>query len=103
MATKHQLESATTKKNARPKPPTMWRVLLLNDDFTPMDFVIIVLQKFFNMDAEHATQIMLKIHTEGRGICGIFPHDIAATKVSEVTRYARQNQHPLQCIMEVQE
>ena len=80
----------------------MFQVIMLNDDFTPMEFVIDVLQHFFGKNREAATQIMLKIHTEGRGICGIFPKDIAATKVSEVTRYARQNQHPLQCIMEIQ-
>jgi len=102
MATKYQQQTDQVQQTIRSEPPAMWQVVLLNDDFTPMDFVTTVLQIFFNMDNERATKIMLKIHTEGRGICGVFPKDIAATKVSEVTRYARQNQHPLQCIMEIQ-
>jgi ATP-dependent Clp protease adaptor protein ClpS len=73
---------------------------LLNDDYTPMEFVVMVLQRFFGMDRERATQIMLKVHTEGVGICGVYPRDIASTKVEQVTRYARDNQHPLQCTME---
>lgn len=101
MAIKHQQETDLARQTIRSEPPAMWRVVLLNDDFTPMDFVTTVLQTFFAMDFEHATQIMLKIHTEGRGICGVFPRDVAATKVSEVTRFARQHQHPLQCIMEI--
>lgn len=103
MAIKHQQETDQAQQTIRSEPPAMWRVVLLNDDFTPMDFVTTVLQTFFAMDFERATQIMLKIHTEGRGICGVFPKDVAATKVSEVTRFARQHQHPLQCIMEVQQ
>jgi ATP-dependent Clp protease adaptor protein ClpS len=75
-------------------------VLLLNDDFTPRDFVIHVLQRFFSMNRERATQIMLKVHTEGRGICGVYPRDVAATKVEQVLSFARENQHPLACIME---
>ena len=82
------------------QPPKMYRVLLLNDDFTPMDFVITVLQRFFSLDTEQATRIMLKVHNEGRGVCGIFPRDIAATKVEQVLAFARQHQHPLACIME---
>lgn len=78
----------------------MFKVLLLNDDYTPMDFVIAVLQRFFAMGTEQATRIMLKVHTEGRGICGIYPRDIAATKVEQVSAFARQNQHPLACVME---
>ena len=78
----------------------MYKVLLLNDDYTPMDFVIAVLQRFFAMDTEQATRIMLKVHTEGRGVCGIYPRDIAATKVEQVSAFARQNQHPLACVME---
>jgi len=72
----------------------------LNDDFTPMDFVIVVLQRFFGMDRENATRIMLKVHNEGRGICGIYSRDIASTKVEQVTAFARNNQHPLACVME---
>ncbi|MEY3604000.1 MAG: ATP-dependent Clp protease adapter ClpS [Pseudomonadota bacterium] len=78
----------------------MYRVVLLNDDYTPMEFVILVLQKFFKMGREKATQVMLKVHQEGKGVCGLFPRDIAATKVEQVCSFARQHQHPLQCVME---
>ena len=78
----------------------MFKVLLLNDDYTPMDFVVSVLQRFFAMSREQATRIMLKVHNEGRGLCGIYPRDIAATKVEQVAAYARENQHPLVCVME---
>ena len=81
------------------KPP-MYEVSLLNDDYTPMEFVIIVLQKFFAMKKENATQIMLKVHREGRGVCGVYSKDIAASKVSAVLDFAQVYQHPLQCIME---
>ena len=73
---------------------------MLNDDFTPMDFVVSVLQRFFAMDRERATRVMLQVHTEGRGECGTFPKDIAATKVEQVIAHARQHQHPLACVME---
>lgn len=82
------------------KLPPLYRVILLNDDFTPMEFVVDVLQKFFAKNLEQATQIMLKVHREGRGVCGVYPRDIAATKVDQVGEYARQHQHPLQCVME---
>jgi len=78
----------------------MYRVVLLNDDYTPMEFVILVLQKFFKMGREKATQVMLRVHQEGKGVCGLFPRDIAATKVEQVCSFARQHQHPLQCVME---
>ncbi len=81
-------------------PPPLYTVFLLNDDFTPMDFVVHVLQKFFSMDQERATQIMLQVHMEGRGACGVYPHDVAATRVEQVVNYARENHHPLACIME---
>ena len=81
-------------------PPPLYTVLLLNDDFTPMDFVVHVLQNFFSMDRERAMQIMLKVHMEGQGICGIYSRDVAATKVEQVTAYARESQHPLACVME---
>lgn len=90
------LEAART----RLAPPPMYQVLLLNDDFTPMDFVVTVLQRFFSMDRERATRVMLQVHSEGRGLCGIFPRDIAATKVEQVVAFARQHQHPLACTME---
>ena len=100
MATKHQDGSLLETRRAQIKPPPLFKVLLLNDDFTPMDFVIIVLQRFFRMDREHATRIMLKVHNEGKGVCGVFPRDVAATKVEQVTTFARSNQHPLACVME---
>ena len=103
MATMHEDSRSgvvTEKATSRVKPPPMYKVLLLNDDFTPMDFVILVLQKFFAMSREQATQIMLKVHNEGRGLCGGYPRDIAATKVEQVVAFARQNQHPLVCVME---
>jgi ATP-dependent Clp protease adaptor protein ClpS len=82
------------------RPPPMFKVMLLNDDYTPMEFVVVVLQKFFGMTRERATQVMLKVHREGIGVCGVYPHDIASTKVQQVAAYARRHQHPLQCVME---
>ena len=82
------------------KPPPLYKVMLLNDDFTPMDFVVVVLQRFFSMGREQATVVMLKVHREGKGVCGVFPRDVAATKVEQVSAFARQNQHPLACVME---
>ena len=82
------------------KPPPMFKVMLLNDDYTPMEFVVLVLQKFFGMSRERATQVMLKVHREGIGVCGVYPKDIATTKVQQVGAYARKHQHPLQCVME---
>ena len=100
MATKHTDGELLEAKRTKLQPPRMNKVLLLNDDYTPMDFVIAVLQRFFAMDTEQATRIMLKVHNEGRGVCGVFPRDIAATKVEQVSSYARQHQHPLACVME---
>jgi ATP-dependent Clp protease adaptor protein ClpS len=82
------------------KPPPMYQVVMYNDDYTPMEFVVEVLQVFFSLTRERATQVMLKVHTEGRGICGIYPRDVATTKVEQVIAYSRQHQHPLQCAME---
>lgn len=82
------------------KTPSFYRVLLLNDDYTPMDFVIHILQKFFSKDLEQATQIMLQVHHKGAGTCGVFPFDIAETKVYHVNQYSRQNRHPLKCTLE---
>jgi len=87
-------------QRARTKAPPLYRVVLLNDDFTPMDFVVVVLQNFFAMNREQATVVMLKVHREGKGICGVYPRDVAATKVEQVTAFARQHQHPLACVME---
>ncbi|WJF89621.1 ATP-dependent Clp protease adapter ClpS [Paraburkholderia bonniea] len=82
------------------KPPSMYRVVLLNDDFTPMEFVVMIVQEYFSKDRETATQIMLKVHREGRGVCGVYTRDIASTKVEQVVTHARQAGHPLQCLME---
>ena len=87
-------------ERSKTKPPPLFKVLLLNDDYTPMDFVVAVLQKFFGMSREQATRIMLKVHREGVGICGVFPQDVAATKVEQVSGYARKHQHPLACVRE---
>ncbi|MCE1181978.1 MAG: ATP-dependent Clp protease adapter ClpS [Rhodocyclales bacterium] len=100
MATKTKESGQASAQNTELQPPKMYKVVLLNDDYTPMDFVIAVLQRFFSLDTERATRIMLKVHNEGRGVCGVFPRDIAATKVEQVIAYARQHQHPLACIME---
>ncbi|MBK9133769.1 MAG: ATP-dependent Clp protease adapter ClpS [Betaproteobacteria bacterium] len=88
------------RRVARTKPPSLYQVVMLNDDFTPMEFVVMVLQQYFQRDLDTATQIMLKIHHEGRGVCGVYPKDIAATKVELVLTAARRDGHPLQCIME---
>jgi ATP-dependent Clp protease adaptor protein ClpS len=82
------------------EPPKLFQVVMLNDDFTPMEFVVLVLQEHFRHDIESATQIMLKIHHEGRGVCGVYTKDVAATKVELVLAAARQAGHPLQCILE---
>ena len=87
-------------KKSKLKPPPMFKVILLNDDFTPMDFVVTVLQTFFSKNREQATQIMLKVHMDGAGVCGVYPNDVASTKVEQVVAFARQHQHPLQCVME---
>lgn len=100
MATGQREDTVLEAKKSRVKPPPMFKVLLLNDDYTPMDFVIAVLQKFFALSREKATQIMLKVHRDGVGVCGVFPRDVAATKVEQVKLYAKQHQHPLQCVME---
>ena len=86
-------------EEAKPKlkPPSMYKVWMLNDDYTPMDFVVEVLEDFFNMGREQATRVMLAVHTEGKAVCGIFPQDIAETKATQVVEYARENQHPLMC------
>jgi ATP-dependent Clp protease adaptor protein ClpS len=100
MATKREGTTLLEPSAAKVKPPPLYKVLLLNDDYTPMEFVVLVLKKFFSIDQERATQIMLKVHTEGVGVCGVYPRDIANTKVEQVVDFARQHQHPLQCTME---
>ncbi|OZB58959.1 MAG: ATP-dependent Clp protease adapter ClpS [Lysobacterales bacterium 14-68-21] len=80
--------------------PPLYQVLLMNDDFTPMDFVVEVLRGFFGMDQEKAVQVMLHVHTRGRGVCGVFTREVAETKVTQVNEYSRAHQHPLLCTME---
>jgi len=89
-----------TRTRAQTRRPNMYRVLLLNDDYTPMEFVIAILQAFFNKTPEEATQIMLHVHNNGVGECGVYTYEVAETKVAQVMDHARKNQHPLQCIME---
>ncbi len=89
-----------TKTRAKPKKPSQYKVLLLNDDYTPMEFVVMVLKRFFKMDLEQATRVMLHVHQRGVGVCGIFPYEVAETKVSQVMDCARENEHPLQCTLE---
>jgi ATP-dependent Clp protease adaptor protein ClpS len=89
-----------TKTKPRTKRPNLYRVLLLNDDYTPMEFVVHVLERFFNKDREAATRIMLHVHQNGVGECGVFTYEIAETKVTQVMDFARKHQHPLQCVME---
>ena len=89
-----------TRTKPKTKRPNLYRVLLLNDDYTPMEFVIHVLQRFFQMDQDQATRVMLHVHTQGVGECGVFTFEVAETKVTQVMDFARQHQHPLQCVME---
>jgi len=89
-----------TKTRPKTKKPSLYRVLLLNDDYSPMEFVILVLEKYFNKTREEATHIMLHVHHKGVGICGIYTYEVAETKVTQVVDFARQNSHPLQCTME---
>jgi ATP-dependent Clp protease adaptor protein ClpS len=89
-----------TKTRTRTKKPTPYRVLMLNDDYTPMEFVVLVLQRHFKMTMEEATRVMLHVHQRGVGVCGVFPYEVAETKVSQVIDFAREHQHPLQCTLE---
>lgn len=89
-----------TRTDTKTKKPAMYRVLLLNDDFTPMDFVIHVLERFFSKNRQEATEIMFQVHRRGVGVCGVFTYEVAETKVNLVMDYARKNEHPLQCTME---
>lgn len=89
-----------TRTRAKTKKPSMYRVLLLNDDFTPMEFVVHVLERFFSKNKQEATEIMLHVHRKGVGVCGVFTYEVAETKVNMVMDYARKNEHPLQCTME---
>ena len=89
-----------TRSRSETKKPSMFKVLLLNDDYTPMEFVVIVLMRFFGMDEQRATTIMLHVHQRGVGICGVYSYEVAETKVKQVCDFARRNEHPLQCTME---
>ena len=88
------------KAKPKTKKPDMYKVLLLNDDYTPMEFVVYVLERFFNMNHQHATQVMLMVHRRGVGVCGVFTYEVAETKVHQVMDFARQHEHPLQCTLE---
>jgi len=98
-------DSGTTVQDAKPalKKPPLFKVVLLNDDYTPMEFVVEVLETFFSMNREQATQVMLTVHTRGKGVCGIYTRDIAETKAAQVNQYAREHQHPLLCEIEASE
>jgi len=98
----NQHDDGLALQEAKPKlkRPPQYKVLILNDDYTPMEFVVHILEDFFNMDREKATHVMLHVHTKGMGVCGVFTRDIAETKVELVNTYARENQHPLKCVME---
>ena len=89
-----------TRTRPRTKKPSNYKVLMLNDDYTPMEFVVLVLQRFFSMTIEDATRVMLQVHQQGIAICGVFTYEVAETKVSQVIDFARENQHPLQCTLE---
>ena len=100
MSTQEQHGNVLEAEKARVKPPPLFKVILLNDDYTPMDFVVVVLQTVFTMSREKATLVMLQVHREGMGVCGTFTRDVAAAKVDQVIEIARKHQHPLQCTME---
>ncbi len=89
-----------TRTRTKTKKPQPYKVLMLNDDYTPMEFVVLCLQRFFRMSIEDATRVMLHVHQKGVGVCGVFTYEVAETKVGQVTDFARQNQHPLQCTLE---
>jgi ATP-dependent Clp protease adaptor protein ClpS len=92
--------SIVTKTKEKTKKPSMYKVILLNDDYTPMEFVVAVLERFFRKSREEATRIMLHVHRRGIGVCGVYPYDVAETKVTQVIDFARRSQHPLQCTLE---
>ena len=96
----HELGAVVETAKPEVEKPPLFRVLLMNDDYTPMDFVVQVLRIFFNMDQEKATQVMLHVHTRGRGVCGVFTREVAETKVGQVNDFSREHQHPLLCTME---
>ena len=99
-SSQHERGLAVEEAKPRLKKPPLYQVILLNDDYTPMEFVVDVLERIFNLDRTVATRVMLEVHTRGKGVCGVFTYEIAETKVAQVTSYARQQQHPLLCTME---
>ena len=100
MAVKHHEEAELVVDHKVAPPPPLYKVLLLNDDYTPMEFVVKVLEGIFFLSREQATRVMLKVHNEGVGVAGVYPRDVAETKIRQVTEHARSQQHPLQCVME---
>ena len=100
MANQEQRGAVLEAEKAKVKPPPMYKVMLLNDDYTPMDFVVVVLQTVFAMSREKATLVMLQVHREGMGVCGTYTREVATAKVEQVINIARKHQHPLQCTME---
>ncbi|MDD4979181.1 MAG: ATP-dependent Clp protease adapter ClpS [Gallionella sp.] len=100
MPTKHQQANVLAPERAKSSPPQMYKVILFNDDYTTMEFVIEVLQRFFTMDLERAQQVMLKVHNEGSAVCGVYTRDVAETKTMQVMEFAKQHEHPLRCAME---
>lgn len=96
----HDDELVVQASKPKLKRPPMYKVIILNDDYTPMDFVVEILEMFFRMNREEATQVMLHVHTKGKGVCGVFTRDVAETKVAQVNDYSRSNQHPLLCTLE---
>ena len=95
------ITEAIAPEELKLKPPPLYQVILLNDDYTPMEFVVSILCKFFTMSVESATAVMLKVHTDGKGVCGVFPKEIAETKAVLVNEYARESEHPLLCDIEI--
>src|SRR5487761_2064303 len=100
MSTKHQTSNILAPERAKSRPPQMYKVILFNDDYTTMEFVIEVLQKFFAMNMERAQQVMLQVHVQGSAVCGVYTRDVAETKITQVTEFAKQHEHPLRCGME---
>jgi ATP-dependent Clp protease adaptor protein ClpS len=100
MRNQEQRGTVLEAEKAKVKPPPLYKVMLLNDDYTPMDFVVVVLQTVFAMSREKATQVMLQVHREGMGVCGTYTREVASAKVEQVIGIARKHQHPLQCTME---
>jgi ATP-dependent Clp protease adaptor protein ClpS len=100
MSTKHQSTALIERERTKLEPPKLYKVILLNDDYSTMEFVVEVLQRFFAMGKERATQVMLKVHHEGSAVCGVYPRDTAETKVTQVMNYALENGHPLKCTLE---